>query len=72
MDIYDFCGLVSDDSVMVAIWDFTTEEEVFCGELRDAAHDEWGGYEILSIDFCVSDPRGVSVILNIETEEDED
>lgn len=71
MDIYNFCGLCSDDSVIVAVYDFTTEEEIFCGSLRDASFD-YGDYEIIAIDLDVRDSRGVSIILNIETEEEED
>lgn len=72
MDIYDFTCLVSDDSALVAIYDYTTEEEVFCGELREASL-EFGEYEIIGVDILRGgdDRRGVTLILNIETEEEE-
>lgn len=74
MDIYDFCGLCSDDSAIVSIWDYSKEDEVFCGELRDAAYGDFGDYEIMGIDliapFGVMDKRGVSIILNIESEDE--
>lgn len=72
MDIYDFSCLVSDDSAIVAIFDYTTEEEIFCGELRQASL-EFGGYEIIGFDILRGgdDKRGVTLILNIETEEEE-
>ena len=69
MDIYEFVGLLTDDSAIIAVWDYTLEGECFCGSARDASFD-WGDYEILSVDITPPDKRGVSVILNIETEED--
>lgn len=67
MSIYEFVNLLSDDSIEVAVWDFTAEDEVFCGSASDASWD-FGDYEILGIDITPPDKRGVSVILNIETE----
>ena len=74
MDIYDFLGLLIDDDSLVAIYDLTTGEEVFCGEANDAKFCDYGDYEVLSFDLCPqgSDPRGVLMVLNIETEEEKD
>ena len=71
MDIYEFVGLLTDDGVQIAIYDFTTGEEVFCGEARDAT-EEFSYSEVLSIDITPPDSRGVTVVLNIETEEEEE
>lgn len=76
MDIYSFCGLCSDDSAIVSIWDYAKEEEVFCGFLRDAAYGDFGDYEIIGFDLVyprgVEIERGISIILNIESEEEEE
>lgn len=71
MTIYDFCYLCTDDSVTIAIWDFATESEIFVGELRDASFD-FGDMEILSFDITPPDSRGIVLILNVETESEED
>ena len=72
MDIYDFVTLLTDDSAMVAVYDYATEEEVYCGEARDLLYEDIRECEILAVDLCSGDPRGVALILNIETEEDEE
>lgn len=73
MDIYDFCNLCSDDSVTVAIYDYTTGEEVYKGELREAAFGDFGDYEIVAIDLVYPNiQHDVSIILNIETESEEE
>ena len=71
MTIYDFCYLCTDDSVEIAIYDFTTEEEIFTGSLRDADF-EHGDLEVLSFDITPPDSRGITLILNVETESEED
>lgn len=74
MSIYDFEYLCTDDSVMVAVYDFSAGKEVFRGTLRDA-ESEYGEYEILSFDVDVCavhrDINAPIIILNIETEEDD-
>lgn len=74
MDIYDFLGLLIEDDSLVAIYDLTTGEEVFCGEASEAIFCDYSACEVLSFDLCPqgSDPRGVLMVLNIETEEEED
>lgn len=72
MDIYDFVNLLTDDSAVVAVYDYTTEEEVFCGEARELLWEDVRGCEVLAVDLCTGDPRGVLLILNIETEEGEE
>lgn len=67
MTVYDFVALLGDDLVTIAVWDYTAEEEVFCGEAVDTRWKDWTFCEILAIDFDPLDKRGVSVILNIET-----
>lgn len=71
MDIYEFTNLLSDDSVTIAIYDYTTEKEVFVGEARDAT-DKFSYSEIVGIDVLRpnDDRRGITCILNIETDED--
>ncbi len=72
MDIYDFVNLLTDDSALVAVYDYTTEEEIFCGEARELLWEDIRECEILAVDLCHNDPRGVLLILNIETEEEEE
>ena len=72
MDIYDFCNLCTDDGELVAIYDFTTEEEIFCGSMSDAMLEDWTYYEVLSFDICKHDERGVYLVLNIETESEDE
>ena len=72
MNIWDFIDLLTDDSSLVAVYDFRTEEEVFCGEAQELRFEDIREYEVLSVDLCHDDPRGVLLVLNIETEEDED
>jgi len=71
MDIYDFVNLLTDDSSVVAVYDYTTEEEVYCGEARDLLYEDIRDCEILAVDLCNGDPRGAVLILNIETEKEE-
>ena len=71
MNISELLYYLTDDSVTVAVWDFTAEDEVFCGSAQEA---EWecGYEEVLSFDICPADSRGVTFIINIETEDDEE
>ena len=69
MSVYDFLSLLNEDDAMVAIYDMWCEEEVFIGEAADAIDCDWCDYEILSFDLCDDDPRGVVMVLNIDTEE---
>ena len=70
MTIYDFLYLLTDDSALVAVYDLTLEGECFCGEARDAMDGAFCDYEVLSFDLCNDDPRGVLLVLNIETEDE--
>lgn len=72
MDIYEFVSLLTDDGAEIAVYDLSAGEEIFCGEARDAQFEDFSDCEIMSIDIIPADSRGVSVILNIETEEEED
>ena len=71
MDIYSFLCLLTDDSEPIAVFDLSTGEEVFCGEAVDAMA-AFGVYDVLSFDLDHHDPRGVLMVLNIETGETED
>ena len=71
MDIYNFVNLLTDYCTTVAVYDYTTEEEVFCGEARDLLYEDFRDCEVLAVDPCSGDPRGVALILNIETEKEE-
>ena len=71
MTVYDFCELCTDDSVQVEIYDFTAGEAVFSGEFKDATWD-FGDCEVLSFDIDPLTTRGIYLILNIETESEED
>lgn len=67
MSVYDFLNLAIDDGEEVRIYDFTAEEEVFCGSARDAMFD-FGEYEVMSFDI---DRNAEAILcLNIETEEE--
>lgn len=69
--VSDFVYGMTDDSVEIAIYDFSAEKEIFCGEAREASYD-YGEYEVSSFDVDTMSKRGVYIILNIETEEDDD
>ena len=72
MDIYEFVSLLTDDSAEIAVYDLSAGEEIFWGEARDAQFEDFSDCEIMSIDIIPADSRGVSVVLNIETEEEQD
>ena len=72
MDVYDFCNLCTDDGTIVAVYDFAAGDEIFCGTMSDAMWEDFSNCEVLSFDICPPDGRGVSLILNIETEDDDD
>ena len=69
MSIWDFLHLLTDDSALVAVYDMTSEDEIFCGEARELLFEDIRECEVLSFDLCHDDPRGVLLVLNIETEE---
>jgi len=69
MDVYSFCELCTDGGALIAVYDLTTEEEVFCGTMDDARWEDFSECDVLSFDICPPDGRGVTLILNIETEE---
>ena len=66
MSVYDFCGLCTDESVDVSIYDMNeeVEEEVFAGSMRGAMESEWADFEVDSFDLT---PDGLC--LNIDTSE---
>lgn len=70
MTVYDFLMLLCEDYAMIAIYDFTTDEEVFCGEAADALDCDFCDCEVESFDLCRDDARGVLLILNIESEDE--
>jgi len=72
MDINEFVSLLTDDGVTIAVYDFTVGDEIFCGDARDAEYEDFSDCEILSIDICPPDSRGVTVVLNIETESEDE
>ena len=66
MPVYDFCGLCTDESVDVSIYDMNgdVEDEVFTGSMRGAMESEWADFEVGSFDLT---PDGLC--LNIDTSE---
>lgn len=73
MTVYDFCDLAVDDSYLLTIYDMNSsvEDEVFLGEMRDAMHSEFEGYEVLSFEVSGTlDGQGM-ICLNIDTTEDD-
>ena len=68
MTVYEMLMLLCEDDSTIALYDFTTEEEVFVGEAADALDCAFCDCDILSFDLCRDDPRGVLMILNIEAE----
>lgn len=72
MNVYDFCYLLSDDAEEVAVWDYRTEAEIFCGPARDLMLEDFRECEVLGIDIDKFSERPAVIILNIETEEEVD
>lgn len=73
VDVYDFCELCTDDSVEVAIYDMTTDEEVFRGEMSEAKDSDYAFCDVLSFDVCPVNGNGTSLlILNIETDDEDE
>ena len=71
MDVYDFCTLCTDDSVVISIFDMNenVSDEVFRGEIRDLLlGDDWLTWEVQSFDLNFKDNF---FCLNIDTSEDE-
>ena len=69
MDVYDFLNLLTDDSVEIAVYDFSAEEEIFTGTARDAMYEDFSNCEVESVDVDTYSKRGIFLILNISTEE---
>ena len=69
MDVYDFCALFTDDSVIIEIYDLNqnVEEVIFKGEIREALDCEWDSYDVLSVDLYEG-----RLTLNIDTSDDEE
>lgn len=67
MDVFDFCGLCTDDTTEVRIYDMNPaiENEVFRGSMWDAQQSAFSDYEVSSFDLA---PEGI--ILNIDTSEE--
>ena len=70
MSVYEMMMLLCEDDAIIAIYDFRSEEEVFCGEAADAIDCAFCDCEVMSFDLCRDDARGVQMILNIESEEE--
>jgi len=70
MSVYDFCYTCTDDGAIIVIYDMTTETEVFHDTMREAMFSDFCDYEVLSFDICPNDGRGISVILNICTDDE--
>lgn len=66
MDVYDFCGLCTDDTTDVRIYDMNPaiEHEVFVGSMWDAQQSAFSDYDVSSFD--LDEGR---IILNIDTSE---
>jgi hypothetical protein len=67
IDVYDFCMLACDDGAPCAIYDMTTEEEVFNGDFRDCMESDYCDCTVMSFDV-----ENGKDILNIETGDEED
>ena len=70
MTVYDFLHLLLEDDSTIAVYDFSTETEIFCGEAADAIFEDFSDCEVLSFDLDPHDKRGAVLCLNIETEEE--
>lgn len=70
MTVYDFLLMLNEDDTTIAIYDFSTEVEVFIGEAADAMECLFSDCEVLSFDIDPHDPRGAVLVLNIETGEE--
>lgn len=66
MDVFDFCGLCTDDTTEVRIYDMNPaiEHEVFVGSMWDAQQSRFSDYDVSSFD--LDEGR---IILNIDTSE---
>lgn len=66
MDVYDFCGLCTDGTTEVRIYDMNPaiEHEVFVGSMWDALCCAFSDYDVSSFD--LDEGR---IILNIDTSE---
>lgn len=66
MDVFDFCGLCTDDTMEVRIYDMNPaiEREVFVGSIWDAQQSAFSDYDVSSFD--LDEGR---IILNIDTSE---
>ena len=64
MDVYDFCGLCTDDTTEVRIYDMNPaiEHEVFVGSMWDAQQSTFSDYDVSSFD--LDEGR---IVLNIDT-----
>lgn len=70
MDVFDFCGLCTDDTADVRIYDMNPaiENEVFKGSIWDAQQSAFSDYEVFSFDLDRSGRDGLT--LNIDTSEE--
>lgn len=66
MDVFDFCGLCTDDTMEVRIYDMNPAiaQEVFVGSMWDAQQSTFSDYDVSSFD--LDEGR---IILNIDTSE---
>ena len=70
MSVYDFLSLLIEDDAKIAIYDMTLEIEVFADEAREVLDCDFCDWEVLSFDLCNDDPRGVVMVLNVESDDD--
>lgn len=72
MDVYDFCMLCTDDSVVISVYDLNEDvsDEVFHGEMHELLYgDKWLDNEVMSFDLNFNDQY---FCLNIDTSDDEE
>lgn len=67
MDVYDFCGLCTDDTTEVRIYDMNPaiENEVFVGSMWDAQQSRFSDYSVCSFDLS---PEGLTLNINSQVE----
>lgn len=67
MTVYDFLYMFNDDSITCAIYDTTTEEEVFKGTVRGAMYSDYESEEVDGVDL----DDGI-ILVTITTAEEEE
>lgn len=67
MTVYDFLDIFNDDCLPCAIYDCTSETEVFSGKFREAMYSDYGDCEVDGVDLDEG-----TILITITTDEEED